>query len=106
VVLFKNKLVVMAEKEIQKIQTYLRFKKDKISDYEAFRERYEPLFMYLGKRTSNKLGLHILSVKAVLFEYDGDNVIKNLVTLRLTMECMEKPSLYDKQKYIADNFLK
>lgn len=95
----------MAEKEIQRIHSYLRFKKDKIRDRKAFRERYEPLFMYWSKRTSDKLGLHILSVKAQLFEQDGDNIVKNLVTLRLTMECMETPSLYDKQKYIADNLL-
>lgn len=67
------------------IYSVLKFKRKKTEDSEGFRERYVPVLTYWSKRISDKLGLQIDNCYIELFPQDGDNAIKDLVTLRLVM---------------------
>lgn len=68
------------------IYSILRFKRKKTQNHDWFKERYVPVLDYWAKRISNKLGLQIAQLSIELFPQDCDNVIKDLVTLRLVME--------------------
>jgi hypothetical protein len=74
---------------MKKVVKFIRFKKEKTIDGELFRQRYVPIFDYLVKRVADSLSLPISSCKAQLFYQDGDNFMKKLVTLRLTIMLVE-----------------
>jgi hypothetical protein len=63
---------------------FLRFKAKKLKD-ESFKERYTPVLEFWAKRKIKRDNLNISGGNLHFFEQEGDNVVKDLVTLRLEL---------------------
>jgi hypothetical protein len=79
------------EEVIHVFQAYMKFKMKKVRELgnDAFKERYSPVIVYWMRRLANKQRLKVIGGKSEFFTQDGDNIIRDLCTLRITVECEE-----------------
>lgn len=80
---------MITPKDLIVVDRFLRFKKNKLDNKKEFKKRYTPVISFWVYRMVKELGYVFTGCEAQLFYQDGDNVIRNLVTLRVRIKCYE-----------------
>jgi hypothetical protein len=82
-------LAIYEEEEIYVFRAYMKFKMKKLRELgeDAFKARYLPVILYWAKRLASKQKLGVCGCKSDFFAEDGDNIVRDLCTIRITVEC-------------------